>query len=405
MAESKAVPNVNFMLNYYLPHYEDEDKQDERNYYSSRKYNDYVKYVSTGIKDLEKIDYVEYANNDTKSSGIYNENGKLSKEQIKILREHLHDTDSIIWSGVISFEKDFGLNWCNNHTQAEALLQRELPKFFKRAGFKPENMEWYAGLHENTDNRHIHLVFFEKEPIRKVKGEKAFSIGMLSKQSLREFKLNLELSATDYKAREIRIRTNLTRSVKEELNGLSTTKLRSMLLNLADVLPKEGHTYYECEQMQRLKPIVDSISNYIISKNENIMFYKEDFDSIVKEKDDLTLQYYKRNHLTTPTQSVGDKMQKDLYRRLGNMVIEKSKQLKLDEVERLKLDARYRAEKQMQKKKYLAQLQECLYLSDKFAYETIKSFQDFIRNLEEVHIKRLKEEGIIQDDGGYEMEL
>ena len=151
--------------------------------------------------------------------------------------------------------------------------------------------------------------------------------------------------------------------------------------------------------------MVDSISNYIILKNENIKFYKEDFDSIVKEKDDLALQYCKRNHLSTPNRSVGDKMQKDLYRRLGNMVIEKSKQLKADEVERLKLDARYKAEKQMQKKKFLAQLQECLYLSDKFAYETIKSFQDFIRNLEEVHIKRLKEEGIIQDDGGYEMEL
>ena len=376
MAESKAVPNVNFMLNYYLPHYEDEAKQDERNYYSSRKYNDYVKYVSTGIKDLEKIDYVEYANNDTKSSGIYNENGKLSKEQIKILREHLHDTDSIIWSGVISFEKNFGLTWCNNHTQAEALLQRELPKFFKRAGLKPENMEWFAGLHENTDNRHIHLIFFEKEPIRNVKGEKAFSIGFISKQTIREFKLN----------------------------GLSTMKLRSMLLNLAEVLPKEGHTYYECEQMQRLKPIVDSISNYIISKNKNIMFYKDDFDNIVKEKDDLAISYCKRNGLSLPTQSVGDKMQKDLYRRLGNMVIEKSKQLKADEVERLKLDARYRAEKQMQKKKYLAQLQECLYLSDKFAYETIKAFQDFIRKLEEVHIKRLKEEGIIQEDGGFERE-
>ena len=86
------------------------------------------------------------------------------------------------------------------------------------------------------------------------------------------------------------------------------------------------------------------------------------------------------------------------------MVIEKSKQLKADEVERLKLDARYRTEKQTQKKKYLAQLQECLYLSDKFAYETIKAFQDFISKLEEVHIKRLKEEGIIQEDGGFERE-
>jgi len=28
-----------------------------------------------------------------------------------------------------------------------------------------------------------------------------------------------------------------------------------------------------------------------------------------------------------------------------------------------------------------------------------------MRNLEEVHFKRLKEEGLIQEDGGYEMEM
>ena len=62
----KQTPNVNFMLDFLLPKYEDEAKQDQRNYYSSNKYNDYVKYVETGIKDLKNLDYVEYANNNTK---------------------------------------------------------------------------------------------------------------------------------------------------------------------------------------------------------------------------------------------------------------------------------------------------------------------------------------------------
>ena len=67
---SDIKPNVNFMLQYYLPHYKDKKMQDKRDYYSSHKVNDYIKYVDTGIKDLKNIDFVEYTNNRTKSSGI-----------------------------------------------------------------------------------------------------------------------------------------------------------------------------------------------------------------------------------------------------------------------------------------------------------------------------------------------
>ena len=189
----KQTPNVNFMLDFLLPHYEDQAKQDQRNYYSSNKYNDYVKYVETGIKDLKNLDYVEYANNDTKSSGIFNENGKLDRTDIANLRKDLRETQSVIWSAVISFEEKFGKKWCSNYEQAQYILQSELPKFFKNAGLKPENMEWFAGLHENTDNRHIHLIFFEKEPIRNVKGKKKFSIGKLPLNAMEKFKAEIEL--------------------------------------------------------------------------------------------------------------------------------------------------------------------------------------------------------------------
>lgn len=46
-------------------------------------------------------------------------------------------------------------------------MQSELPKFFKSAGLNPDNIEWFAGLHENTDNRHIHLISFVNKKLRK----------------------------------------------------------------------------------------------------------------------------------------------------------------------------------------------------------------------------------------------
>ena len=157
---NNATPNVVYKQEFFLPHYEDEKMQDKRNYYSSNKYSDYLKYIATGIKDLQKLDFVEYSNNNSKSSGIFNQDGKMSKKDIANVRKNLRETQSVIWSGVISFEEKFGLKWCNNFEQAYNLVKTELPKYFKRAGLKAENIEWFAGLHENTGNRHIHLLFF-----------------------------------------------------------------------------------------------------------------------------------------------------------------------------------------------------------------------------------------------------
>lgn len=400
---SDIKPNVNFMLQYYLPHYKDEKMQDKRDYYSSHKVNDYIKYVDTGIKDLKNIDFVEYTNNRTKSSGIFNKNGKMNKKQISEVREHLRETQSVIWSGVISFEEKFGLKWCNNHEQAEHILKSELPKFFKRSGLNPDNIEWFAGLHENTDNRHIHLVFFEKQPIRIKKNGKVFSMGKLSINAMKEFKLLVEECATDFRAREIKIRTSVIKSVKEELNGVSSFKLKKKLLKLADQLPPTGHTYYECQEMKNLQPFVDEIANYIFNKNINIKSYKEDFDDIVKEKDEFALNYCKRNGYKNPTQSIGDKMMKDLYRRVGNPIIEKAKEIKKEEIKRQKYNSKYKSGKIIQKKKLQSLLNQCLYLNSLVEYESIKAFQDYQRRLYEVRIKTLIEQGIIIEDDGFEM--
>ena len=395
---NQSVPNAVYKQEFFLPHYNDEKMQDKRNYYSSNKYSDYLKYIATGIQDLQKLDFVEYSNNNSKSSGIFNQNGKMTSKEIADVRKSLRDTQSVIWSGVITFEEQFGLKWCNNFEQAYNLVKSELPKYFKRAGLNPNNIEWFAGLHENTDNRHIHLIFFEKEPLR-IKGKKKiFSIGKVSTKAMDFFKANLELAATDFRAREIRVRTNLTKSFNEEINDVSGLKIKSMLLGLANQFPESGHLYYNSENMQNLKSQVDNITTYIIKHNPNIQLYKDDFDELVKEKDELANSYCKRNGYNKPTESVGDKMMNDIYRRLGNIVIESARELKLKENERQKLNAKNLVEKRIQKNKLMKELDECLYLNTKVEFEIIKAFQDYMSKLEEMHIKTLIEQGILSSD-------
>ncbi len=395
---NQSVPNVVYKQEFFLPHYNDEKMQDKRNYYSSNKYSDYLKYIATGIQDLQKLDFVEYSNNNSKSPGIFNQNGKMTSKEIADVRKSLRDTQSVIWSGIITFEEQFGLKWCNNFEQAYNLVKSELPKYFKRAGLNPNNIEWFAGLHENTDNRHIHLIFFEKEPLR-IKGKKKiFSIGKVSTKAMDFFKANLELAATDFRAREIRVRTNLTKSFNEEINDVSGLKIKSMLLGLANQFPESGHLYYNSEKMQNLKSQVDNITTYIIKHNPNIQLYKDDFDELVKEKDELANSYCKRNGYNKPTESVGDKMMNDIYRRLGNIVIESARELKLKENERQKLNAKNLVEKHIQKNKLMKELDECLYLNSKVEFEIIKAFQDYMSKLEEMHIKTLIEQGILSSD-------
>ena len=90
---------------------------------------------------------------------MFNQNGFMDAKQKQALRSDLRATKSVIWDG-ISPPRKIRQVVRGHYEQAYELLKTELPKFFKRAGLDPNNMEWFAGLHENTDNRHIHICFF-----------------------------------------------------------------------------------------------------------------------------------------------------------------------------------------------------------------------------------------------------
>ncbi len=387
-------PNVNFFLNFYGPNNSSDFYKEKRKYYSSNKAKDYINYIQTGIEEFK--DYIEYANNREKSSGIFNQNGLLSEKDKKQLREELRETKSVIWDGLITFEENFGKSWCNSYEQAYELVKSELPKFFKRAGLNPDNMVWYAGLHENTDNRHIHLSFFEKVPIRLRPGkeEKVFSNGKLSKTAILEFKAHLELAATDFKARERRNRQLIQEYVNEQLNENIGLILNNQLLSLASKFSKKCSLAYASKNMSSLRSEIDSITNYLINKSKFSKVAYEDFIDLAKHKDERFESYCKRNRCKQPF-SFEKKYRQDIYRRLGNIVIDFAFKIKQMDNERLKLNASVLREKLMQKKKLAKQLNDCLRLANQFEYEVMSAFQEYMQRLDESKFSRLVEEGII----------
>ncbi len=386
--------NVNFFLNFYGTNNSSDFYKEKRKYYSSNKAKDYINYIQTGIEEFK--DYIEYANNKEKSSGIFNQNGLLSEKDKKQLREQLRETKSVIWDGLITFEGSFGKVWCNSYEQAYELVKSELPKFFKRAGLNPDNMIWYAGLHENTDNRHIHLSFFEKEPVRlrPRKEEKVFSNGKLSKTAILEFKAHLELAATDFKARERRNRQLIKQYANEQLNENMGLILNNKLLSLANRFPKKGSLAYASENMASLRPEIDNLTDYLINRSKVSKVAYEDFIELAIYKDERFESYCKRNRCKRPFSFEKQYMQ-DIYRRLGNIVIDYAFKIKQMDNERLKLNASVRREKIMQKKKLAKQLNECLRLANKFEYEVMSAFQEFMDKLDQANYRRLVEEGII----------
>ena len=167
-------PNVLIRLKYYKP--EDAElspdnpinqrKIKNRNYYSSKQSNgeDYMKYMDKGAKAGEVYDYMSYAGNEEKSSGVFGKDGLLTEEQKKEIRKSLRITKSVIWDMIISFTEEYGNERIKSYEDALEVVRKNLPKFFKNNGMQDENVVWFAGMHENTDNKHIHVCFFEKEP-------------------------------------------------------------------------------------------------------------------------------------------------------------------------------------------------------------------------------------------------
>jgi len=396
---SENVPNVNFLLN-YVETMRGRDSKDEylkehleeRRFYSSIKDDDYLKYVNKGSN--EKLDYVEYSGNKEKSHGVFNEKGLMTSEMIKEMRTMLRKTDSPIWHGVISFTEEFGDAYCNTFEKAFELMKNELPKFFKNAGLIPENIVWYAGLHENTDNKHIHLSFFEKEPLRYMhdNNNKNFSDGFIPIKAINKFKISAEIRLLQI-TKEIKLaRKTLTDEMKKDMKlGDYMKHINSLYFSL----PHEHRMSYDSENIKPYKEQIDMVVNAIIMSNEDLQRKFNDFQSFIVKRDYEIKEAYKRINVDYKDKLLFDKCMDDIYRRLGNIVLRTIRDIRWEQRKVEYETTKRLALKRIEKNKRKIMLNRCLKLNELVNREIINAFQEYREKLQDANFKRLKEEGLL----------
>ncbi len=96
------------------------------------------------------------------STGLFSENPEISKKEVKDLRKELASLQSTIFECVMSFTPEFSQKYVDNKLAAYKLLNEVMPKYFISKGLNPSEMRWFAAYHTNTDNRHCHIVFYQK---------------------------------------------------------------------------------------------------------------------------------------------------------------------------------------------------------------------------------------------------
>ncbi len=352
MTSEPKTDNIVVKLKYYKTkdNYAEDDKMAEhRDFVSCKGSYTYLNYINSGASEKVPSDYEQYIGNKEKSCGAFNQNGLLTDEQKQELRHQLQNTESVIWDMVISFRENFGNEYCRDYDQACKFLCKELPKFFKRAGLYPENIIWYAGLHENTENKHIHISFFEKDKLYFDNGGKLkYHSGKISKDLLISTKFTFEKALTKPTAQILKARKNLYYAYNSQMSRTDLArKCKRLLLDLYNKIPKTGRISYDSENMQRLKNDVDGVTEFILTKNSQTRDRFYDFKLALAQ---FEIWKDERNY------KQGSNYQEDIFRRLGNVTINTALALgKMHEkLERMEIKtANYKAyKKQLRKREW-----------------------------------------------------
>lgn len=378
MADNSQVNNIVLKCHYYKSNNTNEEYAKHRDFVSCNGSYNYLSYIHTGSTEQVPKDYEEYVGSKEKSCGVFNQNGLLSDKQIKELKQSLQTTQSVIWDMVISFREEFGNNYCRDYDQAYEFMKSEMPRFLKKAGLNPDNIVWYAGLHENTENKHIHVSFFEKEPLYYANGNNLkFHSGKIAKNVLIDSKFMFEKKLTNATAQLIKNRKNLLDSYNVEMTKTQIArKGKKLLIELYTLLPSEGRISYDSENMRPLKLKVDEVTKYFIGKNKQISKAYFDFASDVM---DFKLWKKTREYLE------GDNLMKDIMRRLGNKTIQVAIKVgkKHDEIERLNLKtSNYKAIKKRYRKNILDELLDLMENNAKAIQDEMDFFERYHNKLE-----------------------
>lgn len=249
----------------------------ERNFYNLTADYNYFTYTLNGQKVAKNANAEHYFTREGTNTGLFNMYGAIDEEKKNEIKAQLKNSKSTIWHGFISFDDDTSRGFTTQENCVK-FMRQTFGSFLERAGFKKSNIELYCSLHEDTDHRHIHFAFFEREPLRLDKnGVLGFTRkGKISPVAIDNYLVsaNMHLSkhgAEYYTSRDKAItEMNRLREIKSRtgfIDGRASTA--SLMLNfeinkLVSKLPKTGRLQYNAKEMAALRPEIDKVAELLI---------------------------------------------------------------------------------------------------------------------------------------------
>ena len=252
--------------------------QARRNFYNLTADYNFFSYALDGKKVEKNANAEHYFTREGTNTGLFNFNGALSQEQVAELKEKLKTTKSVIWHGFISFDEETSPGF-NTQENAVKFMRQTFGAFLQRTHLNEKNIELYAALHTDTDHRHIHFAFFEKEP---KSCDKNGNLGYTKRGKISPIAIdnylvsaNMHLSehsAEYYTARDRAIgRLNEVRKQRSEKSPIfrrfRQQELNMLLNNLIAKLPPTGRLQYNSPNMAELRPEIDRIAELLIASD------------------------------------------------------------------------------------------------------------------------------------------
>lgn len=324
--------------------------QKKRAFYDMSGADNIYKYITTEGKmygeEAKKFTMLEYLQ---KSTGVFNQDGMLSKEQVKEMRKRAQTGEKNLWHGFISFNKE-NSEKIDHPEKCIALVKQMFGQFFKDAGFDKNNMDLMCALHlDRPEHLHIHYVFWEKEPKIKNKraaGYKYRAKGKISMDAIDKMTERLNAYTIDddlANKRRMAVDELMCTSGKfrrAQINDL----LRGWLKELADKLPKDKPLWYGSKEVAPYRTKIDKVANWLIDLDEKTRKADRAFREELREKEQklqgIMGNYYKDRkeceiHIVQTLNGFTDigagvktlhtieALEWDYRRRLGNIVLKK----------------------------------------------------------------------------------
>lgn len=251
--------------------------------------NNIYKYMTTEGKvygeEATKYTMLQYLQ---KSTGVFNQDGMLSKAEVKEIKQRARDGEKNLWHGFISFnEKDSRL--IDTPEKSIALVKKTFRQFFKDAGFDTDNMDLLCALHlDKPTHLHVHYLFFEKEPkvknkraagyIYRKKGKIPFDAIEKMTERLNDYTLEDEL--------EEKRQSLIDSLMKDEVFSQAHIKdtVKKWLKELVEELPRDKPLWYASKEIEPYRYTIDLIADFVIETNPEASKANEAFRKELREK-------------------------------------------------------------------------------------------------------------------------